>query len=179
MGAWTDALRAWFPALPRITAIKTHSIVLRPRAPVSADALFLTFSSSEYGHQDPEVYPRASGDVYVCGISDDSPLPATTDDALPTPGAVAALRKMANALSHLLAEAPVTTEQACFLPYAGGDKQPLIGRLPGTSNAYIAAGHNVWGILQAPPTGLALAELICGGAAHAVDLSPFDPARYK
>ena len=38
-------------------------------------------------------------------------------------------------------------------------------------------GHSVWGILNAPATGEAMAELVADGAAHSVDLSPFDPGR--
>jgi len=53
----------------------------------------------------------------------------------------------------------------------------LIGRVPGVAGAYIATGHSVWGILNAPATGEAMAELIADGAARAIDLSPFDPCR--
>ena len=49
--------------------------------------------------------------------------------------------------------------------------------MPGTSGAYVATGHGPWGMLNAPATGLALAELIADGAAASVDLEPFDPAR--
>jgi glycine/D-amino acid oxidase-like deaminating enzyme len=35
----------------------------------------------------------------------------------------------------------------------------------------------VWGILNAPATGEAMAELIVDGAALSTDLSPFNPAR--
>jgi glycine/D-amino acid oxidase-like deaminating enzyme len=35
----------------------------------------------------------------------------------------------------------------------------------------------MWGILHAPATGEAMAELITEGAARTVDLSAFDPAR--
>jgi glycine/D-amino acid oxidase-like deaminating enzyme len=35
----------------------------------------------------------------------------------------------------------------------------------------------VWGILNAPATGEAMAELLLDGAAHSVDLSPFAPGR--
>jgi glycine/D-amino acid oxidase-like deaminating enzyme len=38
-------------------------------------------------------------------------------------------------------------------------------------------GHNVWGILNAPATGDALAELIVDGTSRTTDLTPFDPAR--
>ena len=57
------------------------------------------------------------------------------------------------------------------------DGLPLIGRVPGMAGAYVATGHGPWGMLNAPATGLALAELIVDGRARSVDLSPFDPAR--
>ena len=41
----------------------------------------------------------------------------------------------------------------------------------------MATGHNVWGILNAPATGEALAELIADGASRSTDLTPFDPIR--
>ena len=43
---------------------------------------------------------------------------------------------------------------------------PLIGRVSGVEGAYIATGHSVWGILNAPATGEAMAELITEGVAH-------------
>jgi glycine/D-amino acid oxidase-like deaminating enzyme len=49
----------------------------------------------------------------------------------------------------------------------------------GAEGAYIATGHSVWGILNAPATGKAMAELIVDGAASTVDLSPFDPGRLR
>jgi glycine/D-amino acid oxidase-like deaminating enzyme len=57
------------------------------------------------------------------------------------------------------------------------DGLPLLGRVAGLDNAYVATGHSVWGILNAPATGEAMAELILDGTARSVDLSPFDPAR--
>jgi glycine/D-amino acid oxidase-like deaminating enzyme len=56
---------------------------------------------------------------------------------------------------------------------------PLIGRIGGFDNAYVATGHSVWGMLNAPATGEAMAELIVDGAARTVDLAPFDPSRLK
>lgn len=41
---------------------------------------------------------------------------------------------------------------------------------------YVATGHSVWGILDAPGRGEALAELIAKGISRATDLTPFDPA---
>jgi len=45
------------------------------------------------------------------------------------------------------------------------------------AGAYVATGHGLWGMLNAPVTGLALAEMITEGAATSLDLDAFDPAR--
>lgn len=42
----------------------------------------------------------------------------------------------------------------------------------------IHAGHSCWGILNAPATGEALAELVVDGAATSSSLAAFDPARF-
>jgi glycine/D-amino acid oxidase-like deaminating enzyme len=57
------------------------------------------------------------------------------------------------------------------------DGLPFIGAIPGARGAYVATGHSVWGILNAPATAEAIAELIIDGAPKTIDLSPFDPAR--
>jgi len=43
----------------------------------------------------------------------------------------------------------------------------------------VATGHNVWGILNAPASGEALAELIADGVTCSTDLTPFDPMRLE
>jgi glycine/D-amino acid oxidase-like deaminating enzyme len=85
---------------------------------------------------------------------------------------------MCRALSPVLAAAPIVARQACFRPVTR-DGLPLIGKVPGIDGAYIATGHGVWGILNAPATGEAMAELIIDGAARAVDLTPFNPGRLR
>jgi glycine/D-amino acid oxidase-like deaminating enzyme len=49
--------------------------------------------------------------------------------------------------------------------------------VPGTDGAYVATGHSVWGMLNAPATGEAMGELIMDGGARRVDLAPFAPGR--
>jgi glycine/D-amino acid oxidase-like deaminating enzyme len=56
---------------------------------------------------------------------------------------------------------------------------PLIGAVPGIDGAYVATGHSVWGMLNSPATGEAMAELILDGAARRVDLAPFAPGRLR
>jgi glycine/D-amino acid oxidase-like deaminating enzyme len=79
-------------------------------------------------------------------------------------------------VSTVLAAARITRRQACYRPVTD-DGLPLIGRVPGITGAYVATGHGPWGMLNAPATGLALAELITDGAAATLDLRAFDPAR--
>jgi glycine/D-amino acid oxidase-like deaminating enzyme len=49
--------------------------------------------------------------------------------------------------------------------------------VPTAKGLYIAAGHNCWGILWAPITGLCMAELLAEGKSS-VDLAPFSPMRF-
>jgi glycine/D-amino acid oxidase-like deaminating enzyme len=122
------------------------------------------------------VYPRGDGSAYICGVSSETPVPESADLVDVRPEAIATLRQVAAAVSGALAGAPVLREQACYLPTTG-DGLPLIGRLPGVEGAFIATGHSCWGILNAPATGLAMAELVVDGEASSVDVAPFDPAR--
>jgi D-amino-acid dehydrogenase len=57
------------------------------------------------------------------------------------------------------------------------DGLPVMGRMPGWDNLYIATGHAMLGVTLAPATGVAIAELICTGRSS-VDLAAFDPARF-
>ena len=83
---------------------------------------------------------------------------------------------MCRSISPALAAAPILARQACFRPVTE-DGLPLIGAVPGVEGAYVATGHSVWGMLNAPATGEAMAELILDGAARHVDLAPFAPGR--
>lgn len=78
--------------------------------------------------------------------------------------------------SPVPANADVAKEQSCYLPVSM-DGTPIMGRVPGLEAAYVATGHSCWGILNAPATGLAMAELIADGEARCCDIGPFDPAR--
>ena len=79
-------------------------------------------------------------------------------------------------MSPILARSQVLASQACYRPVTA-DGLPLIGAIQDARGAYVATGHSVWGILNAPATGEAVAELILDGTARTVELSPFDPAR--
>src|SRR5438552_130503 len=86
----------------------------------------------------------------------------------------AACARGAARVSTALATAPIERRQACYRPVTD-DGLPLIGRVPALAGCYVATGHGPWGMLNAPATGSALAELIVDGTASLVDLDPFDP----
>jgi glycine/D-amino acid oxidase-like deaminating enzyme len=124
----------------------------------------------------PELFPRTDGTTYVCAISSEEPLPTDPARVVPDRGAIERLEAMCHTISPVLASAKILARQACYRPVTQ-DGLPLIGPVPGVAGAYIATGHSVWGILNAPATGEAMTELIVDGTAHAVDLAPFDPGR--
>jgi glycine/D-amino acid oxidase-like deaminating enzyme len=57
------------------------------------------------------------------------------------------------------------------------DLQPLIGKIPGTANGYIASGFSGHGYLGGPGACVALAELVSDGHTD-IDLSAFLPNRF-
>ena len=83
---------------------------------------------------------------------------------------------MIRTFAPALADAEIIAAQACYRPVTR-DGLPLLGRVPTVEGLYVATGHSVWGILNAPATGEAMAELIVEGDARTVDISAFDPGR--
>ena len=125
---------------------------------------------------EPEIFPRQDGEVYVCGMADLQPLPESAEGVEINDDACETLARAAARVSTVLAAARIERRQACYRPVTD-DGLPLIGRVPGLAGCYVATGHGPWGMLNAPATGSALAELIVDGAASLVDLAPFDPRR--
>jgi glycine/D-amino acid oxidase-like deaminating enzyme len=175
LGPWTGQLAGSVP-LPTIHGYKGQSIVLHPRDPVPAQALFVEYHDASGGSHAPEVYPRPDGQVYVSGLADESPLPGRAAEVAPSRTHLADLHRFTGELSSVLRDAEVVTEQACYRPVAG-DGLPVIGELPGVVGAFVATGHSCWGILNGPVTGAALAERILDGESRLVDLRAFDPGR--
>ncbi len=175
MGPWSILASRWLP-LPAVFGLKGHSLVFDTREAIPADALFLEFQEATGMMSSSEVFPRTDGTTYVCGISSESPVPLDPSDVTPDPGAIERLEAMCRAISPTLRDAKILARQACYRPVTE-DGLPLIGEVPDAPGAYVATGHSVWGILNAPATGEAMAELIVDGAATTVDLSRFNPSR--
>lgn len=182
LGPWS-AQSAVLSSLFNVSGLKAHSIVLRPTKPdaITPHALFLSYQDSPGAKVlDPEVYPRPTGEVYICGMSRDAEVPSNPEEIVGDPSSIEMLHKIAGRVSsHLKKDegAEVVAEQACFLPCTD-DGLPVIGELPGAKGCFVATGHSCWGILNGPATGASLAGLILDGKSTTVDLAPFSPLRF-
>ncbi|QOZ71232.1 NAD(P)/FAD-dependent oxidoreductase [Bradyrhizobium arachidis] len=174
MGPWSLLAAQWM-SLPAVYGQRSPSIVYDLGPNVPADALFLEHDDGG-GAVSIEVFPRADGSTHIVALSDIAPLPLDPAAVTPDSDAIARLQAMSERLSPLFTPAKIIAQQACFRPVTQ-DGLPLIGRVPQSEGLYVATGHNVWGILNAPATGEAMAQLIAKGATRDVDLAPFDPAR--
>ena len=58
------------------------------------------------------------------------------------------------------------------------DHNPLLGEHPQLEGFYLANGFSGHGLMMAPATGAALAELLTTGASTRVDIRAFDPGRF-
>lgn len=167
MGPWSASV----PGIPQVFADKGHSLVFATCDDIPDEALFLEFREGRETLT-PEIFPRPDGTTYVSGISRRVPVPTDPANVGPEPDAFRRLEDLCQRLSPALRPDRIVARQACCRP-STRDGLPLIGPVPGAAAAYIATGHSVWGILNAPATGEAIAELILDGAARSVDLRPF------
>jgi glycine/D-amino acid oxidase-like deaminating enzyme len=175
MGPWSGVAAEWLP-LPDVYGQQSPSIVYDTARDVPAEALFLEYRDAFGDEVTVEVFPRADGSTHVCAFSGAAALPLDPAQVAPDPVVIERLRALCERLSPAFKPERIIAKQACFRPITR-DYLPLIGRVPRSEGAYVATGHNVWGILNAPATGEAISELIVDGKAHSVDLEPFDPAR--
>jgi D-amino-acid dehydrogenase len=58
------------------------------------------------------------------------------------------------------------------------DGLPVIGKLSGANNLYIASGHAMQGVTLAPNTARVIADLILDGSSS-VNLNYFNPERFS
>ena len=174
LGPWSILASQWLP-LPAIYGLKGHSLVFRYDPP-DPRALFVELETADGEIATPELMPRTDGTTYVCGLSSESPLPVDPAQVVEDEGATDRLRALTGAFVPELSTAEVLATQACYRPITT-DGIPIIGKVPGVEGAYVATGHSVWGMLNGPATGEAMAELIVDGKSRTIDLTPFDPAR--
>ena len=177
-GPWTKTL---FPSAP-ITALRAHSVVIKPSRPVSAYCLFTSIklkdpSGGRAETTTPEIYARPNNQVYACGEGDALvPLPALSSDVAVDEARCDAIAAEVGAISAELRDGEITHKQACYLPNVSSSKAsgPLIG-LTGIEGLVMAAGHTCWGIQNGPGTGLLVSEFVFEGQARSAKVKGLDP----
>lgn len=189
-GPWSGVLlEDWFGVACPMQGVRSTSLVFRDAAGAErvTSEFAALFCSEDSNGCHVEVYPRPDGSLYLCGLGGSAYLAG--DDLRPggsvfQPGAVqadparvaAGLRSF-RSMSSLGDGEPVVT-QACMRPLLP-DGLPVMGAVtPDISGAFVSSAHNCWGILWAPASGLAMAELIATGSSKVVDLRPFSPGRF-
>jgi glycine/D-amino acid oxidase-like deaminating enzyme len=177
MGPWSLRAGQWM-RMPPVFGLQSPSLVYDTGTDVPAEALFLDYQQDGGGTIGVEVFPRADGSTHIAALSSQDPLPMDPADVKPDPDGLKTIQAICERLSPAFRPERIIARQACFRPVTQ-DGLPLIGRVPGAEGAYIATGHGVWGILNAPATGEAMAELIAGGSVRTIDLAPFAPARLR
>jgi glycine oxidase len=75
-----------------------------------------------------------------------------------------------------MADARLSLQTACLRPVTP-DWLPIIGRLPGWDNVYLATGAGKKGILLSPGIGKSVADLMTQGETS-LSIGPFSPDRF-
>ncbi|KAF1926547.1 FAD dependent oxidoreductase [Didymella exigua CBS 183.55] len=178
-GPWTQSI---WPAAP-ISAMRAHSVTIKPTRPVSAYALFTSIElprlpASKRGETvTPEIYARPNQEVYACGEGDQLVrLPASSDLVQVDDSRCQDIIDHVSTVSEELRDGEVTARQACYLPNVSRGQGPLIGET-GVKGLLMGAGHTCWGIQNAPGTAKCLSELVWEGKVGSADLKSLDPRR--
>jgi glycine/D-amino acid oxidase-like deaminating enzyme len=175
LGPWSMLAARWL-GLPAVFGYKGHSLVFDAGGRIQPQALFLEYREARGELLTPELFARADGTVWCLRHFEHATAAARSRPGDGGRRRPCRVERMCKILSPVLAEAPIVARQACFRPVTE-DGLPLIGQVPGVAGAYVATGHSVWGMLNAPATGEAMSELLLDGAARHVDLGAFAPGR--
>jgi len=146
-----------------------------PLKPIRGQIVLLATRGREIRHivneGDRYLVPRDDGYVLVGSTKEDAGF-----DKRPTAGGTGGLLQLAIELAPVLASARIERCWAGLRP-ATADELPLIGRMPGLANAYVATGHYRSGLTLSTGTAVTLAQVIEGNVSM-VPLEAFRPDRF-
>ncbi|KAI9813833.1 MAG: hypothetical protein M1827_003623 [Pycnora praestabilis] len=190
-GPWTSTI---YPTAP-ISALRAHSVTIRPSRPVSAYAIFTEISlPANFGKTNesikaqrrnggtktvtPEIYARPNNEVYACGEGDTYiSLPTTSDLVQVDESRCQDVVDYIASISDEMRDGEVTARQACYLPEVhGAVKGPLVGET-GVKGLLMAAGHSCWGIQNSAGTGKVISEFVFDGKAQSASIGGLDPRK--
>jgi glycine oxidase len=159
-GAWTPGLLRELGSARSIEPIRGQMVLLWTPAPVLSHVI-------ECGPR--YLVPRPDGKLLVGSTEERAGFEKRN-----TPAGIGGLMDFAVRLVPTLAQARFEQAWSGLRPHPTDDV-PLMGRLPGVDNLYVAAGHFRAGLHLSPITARVMAQLMTGRPTD-VDLAPFAPA---
>jgi len=189
-GAWASNLETWIGIPTPIEGVWSTSLIWNEGIVDRkiAESPAALFCEEDIHGCHLEILPRPNGSLYVSGCGGSKVLsPATmrSKTNCPKPGQtnkpdssrVSAARASIGKTNMLLnANCKPDIEQACIRPVSP-DAAPVVGRIPGTDNAFIATGGGPWGITWGPVLGQSIARLKLDGDPP-INLRNFSPRRF-
>ncbi|MBM3689586.1 MAG: FAD-dependent oxidoreductase [Actinobacteria bacterium] len=163
-GAWTGRVTDLFGVPLPIRPGKGYSIDLSP-APIQMSTA-VNLSDAKVAMTPYDGRLRLSGTMEFAGLDED----------VNRARVAAILRSPAAYVQGWVTPASAPQAKAGMRPMTP-DGMPIIGRLPGTTNAYVSSGHGMLGVTLGPGTSRALADLMLGHG-YPPRLLPFAPNRF-
>lgn len=163
MGPWAQQAEAWLHFAVPVEPLKGEILRLELPGP----ALAHDFDCGE-----GSLYSRGDGQVWCGGTEERCGF-----DKSPTAAARHKIWQTAIRLMPALSEAWLVQQTVCLRPVAP-DGLPIVGRVPGWDNVYLAAGGAKKGILLSPAMGKAIADLLHTGHTT-LSIDPCTPERFR
>lgn len=162
-GAWTGGLLLPLRLEIPIKPIRGQIVLVNPGRPLLRSVLLW---GSSY------LVPREEGRILIGSTEEDVGFDKAT-----TPQAIERLLSLGRRLVPALAQ---SQPEKCWAGLRPGtpDARPCLGRIPGTANVWVAAGHFRSGIQLSPGTGQVCAELL-KGERPSLSLESLRPDRFS
>ncbi len=161
-GAWSSSLLQPLGFAIPVTPVRGQIVQLQLPAPPFRCVI-------EFGRR--YLVPRRDGLILIGSTEENAGFVKHT-----TTEGVSGLLEFAKSLVPSLAHAEVVHTWAGLRP-GSPDELPLLGRVPGFSNAFVGAGHFRSGLQMSPATGTILADLMLDRI-PAISMDGLEPARF-
>ena len=163
MGPWSGQATSWLGMEIPLDIIRGQALRLK---------ISRRIPMYQFAHGGTSIVGKADGSVLLGYIED---RPEGFNDS-PTEEAKQAMTAGAIRLMPELNEAEVVETRSGLLAYTS-DMVPILGRLPGWDNVYIATGLGTIGITLSPAVGRLIADLIVNGSSGNL-LTKLNPSRF-
>jgi glycine oxidase len=167
MGPWTGQGVSWLGQTMPLEVHRDQCLVLE--VPVRLPPIRVTSSLAK----GVSIVPKVDGKVILGRVEHDQ----VDFDERPTEGFRLSILEAALATIPKLEDARVIEHRAGLEAWQPNGGQPMLGRVPGFDNVYMATWLATFGIQWSPAVGRIMADLVATGSADRV-IEPFTPAKY-